>query len=201
MTEELVTEQNPYFKNFLPTERTAVYVDAANMYHSLKEADISIDFKRLKELLDTNMALRSLNYFVAINKQKSPSDGVVAYLETNGWRVYKKLANTALDKKTNTTYIRKGNIDVDLAVVMVDDIHCSRGNIEHVILFSGDKDYQEAVKILRRHARVTVISTRNHLARELKSVADEVIFLDDLEPYICYLNPKETDTCNEKTIQ
>lgn len=194
MSNEVITRVKPLeeiFSNFHKRDKAAVYVDAANLYYSCLETDIKLDFDDLRKVLSNFMTVRAFNYFVAVpptgveDKRLIKSLKTPSYLEHNGWRLHRKIADLE-DIPGGGQRIRKGNVDVDLAVTMIDELHCANGSLDHIILFSGDKDYERAVEVLKRSARVTVVSTDNHLSKELKLAADEIISLEALKPYIDY---------------
>lgn len=188
---EPVKSADEIFANFNKRDKAVIYVDAANLYYSCLETNIKLDFDDLRKLLNRYMSVRAFNYFCAVppgeitDEKLKKSLSTPAYLENNGWRLHRKIADLE-DTPNGGQRIRKGNVDVDLAVTMIDELHCSGGSIDHVILFSGDKDYEKAVQVLRRSTRVTVISTENHLSKELKLAADQVILLEWLKPHVDY---------------
>lgn len=177
------------FANFSPQEKAVVYVDGANFFYTSKDLNVVVDYNHFKNLLNRFMSVKALNYFVAVAPdsitipETERVNSTITYLENNGWRIHRKIADTEKDEHGHYR-IRKGNVDVDLAVTMVDEAHCSNGNIDHVILVSGDKDYEQAVKVLRRFARVTVISSESNLSRGLRLAADEVIYFEHIKQYI-----------------
>lgn len=179
---------NEIFSSFGEKEKTSVYVDAANFFYSCKNVNLSVDFDDLRKVLEQQCQIKSLNYFVAeppedIKDEKLNHTKKINYfLESTGWRVYRKACSVI--QTATTPRIVKCNVDVDLAVTMVHDIHCSQGNVERIILVTGDKDYVSAVNILKHFARVTVMCSRQQLSADLRLAADDIIYLEDLRPHV-----------------
>jgi uncharacterized LabA/DUF88 family protein len=75
----------------------------------------------------------------------------------------------------------KGSMDVELAVDMME----IAGNVDHIMLFSGDGDFKCLVEaVQRKGVRVSVVSTVQSqppmVADELRRQADHFLELDDL---------------------
>lgn len=171
-------------------ESCSIYVDGANLHCSAREIDLKIDYRELKSLFEKYMTVRSLNYFASLPSVKYQEEDIHCHarklskwLAHNGWRIHTNEA-TVKEADDGKYKIVKANVDTDLAATAVDDVHCSGRKIDRIILFSGDKDFSATVKILRRYARVTIVSNKNTLSSELKEVSDSVIYLEDLKSYI-----------------
>lgn len=177
------------FSDFRYDDATAVYVDGGNLHHGCKAIDLKLDYGELKKILESYMSLRSLNYFASLPNDAIRDDifnharKLTKYLANNGWRVHESEA-TVSQGEDGKSRIIKANVDTDLAATAVDDIHCAGRHVSRIILVSGDKDFTGTVKILRRYARVTVLSTRKTLSVDLKEAADSIIYLDDLKTYV-----------------
>ena len=79
----------------------------------------------------------------------------------------------------------KGNMDIELAV----DAMELAGQIDHMVLFSGDGDFRPLVKaVQRRGVRVSVVSTTSTqppmIADELRRQADQFVDIVELQPKI-----------------
>lgn len=177
------------FSDFRYDDATAVYVDGGNLHHGCKAIDLKLDYGELKRAFESFMSLRSLNYFASLPNDSVCDDifnharKLTKYLANNGWRVHESEATIIRDDEGKAR-ITKANVDTDLAATAVDDIHCAGRHVSRIILVSGDKDFVGTLKILRRYARVTVVSTRKTLSVDLKEAADSIIYLDDLKPYV-----------------
>jgi uncharacterized LabA/DUF88 family protein len=100
---------------------------------------------------------------------------LIDWLDYNGYTVVTKATKEFVDQTGRRKV--KGNMDIELAV----DAMETAGNIDHMVLFSGDGDFRSLVEaVQRRGVRVTVVSTISTqppmVADELRRQAD--IFLD-----------------------
>ena len=101
------------------------------------------------------------------------------WLDYNGFSVITKPTKEFMDAAGRRK--AKGNINIELAV---DAIRLSV-NLDHIVLFSGDGDFQGLVGALQQKTkRVSVVSTLEiqpaMVADELRRQADQFIDLADL---------------------
>jgi len=163
-----------------PAEKTALFIDGANLYATTKSLGFDIDYKRLlKEFQSRGNLLRAFYYTALIEDQEYSSiRPLLDWLDYNGYTVITKPAKEFTDA-TGRRKI-KGNMDLELAV----DVMELADHIDHVVLFSGDGDFRPLVEsVQRKGVRVTVVSTISTqppmIADELRRQAD--IFIDIAE--------------------
>jgi len=170
---------------FYPQERTALFVDGANLYGAAKGLQFDIDYKRLLELFARKGTLVRAFYYTAVaeDQEFSPLRPLVDWLDYNGFSVVTK----PLKEFTDTQGRRrvKGNMDIELAI----DVMEMSNHVDHVVIFSGDGDFRRLVEaVQRRGRRVSVVSTIRTsppmVADELRRQADNFIELDDLKSQI-----------------
>ena len=83
-------------------------------------------------------------------------------LEINGFVVRTKLVKRI--KTSNSSYLWKGNLDIELAIEMVE----LKAKYATAVLISGDSDFAIVLdKLKAAGKRVLVISTRGRIAKEL----------------------------------
>ena len=159
------------------SEKTALFIDGANLYATTKSLGFDIDYKRLlKEFQSRGNLLRAFYYTALIEDQEYSSiRPLLDWLDYNGYTVVTKPAKEFTDS-TGRRKI-KGNMDLELAV----DIMELADHIDHIVLFSGDGDFRPVVEsVQKKGVRVTVVSTISTqppmIADELRRQAD--IFLD-----------------------
>jgi uncharacterized LabA/DUF88 family protein len=159
------------------SEKTALFIDGANLYATTKSLGFDIDYKRLlKEFQSRGNLLRAFYYTALIEDQEYSSiRPLLDWLDYNGYTVVTKPAKEFTDS-TGRRKI-KGNMDLELAI----DVMELADHIDHVVLFSGDGDFRPLVEsVQRKGVRVTVVSTISTqppmIADELRRQAD--IFLD-----------------------
>jgi uncharacterized LabA/DUF88 family protein len=166
---------------FYPSERTALFIDGANLYATARAAHVDIDYKLLlKSFTDNCMLMRAFYYTATFEDQEySPLRPLIDWLDYNGYRVVTKPVKEFVDEQGRRKI--KGNMDIEIAVDMLD----LSQHIDHAVLFSGDGDFRKLVETLQRKGlRVTVISSNktnpSMIADELRRQADQFIELTKL---------------------
>ena len=172
--------------HFYPTERTALFIDGANLYATAKALQFDIDYKRLLTLFrQKGHLVRALYYTALVEDQEYSSiRPLVDWLDYNGYTMVTKPTKEFTDSMGRRKI--KGNMDIELAV---DAMRLSE-NLDHIVLFSGDGDFKPLVSALQQKAkRVSVVSTLQTqppmVADDLRRQADQFIDLADLEQMIC----------------
>ncbi len=166
-------------------EKTAVFIDGANLYGAAKALVFDIDYRRLKQEFARCSRLVRVSYYTALtdDSEYSPVRPLADWLDYNGYTLVTKPVREYIDSMGRRKV--KGNMDVELAV----DAMAMIGAVDHVVIFSGDGDYRRLVEVLQRKGmRVSVVSTiRTHppmIADDLRRQADNFVELEDLRPYI-----------------
>ncbi|MGE0749871.1 MAG: NYN domain-containing protein [Variibacter sp.] len=162
------------------TEKTALFIDGANLYATAKSLGFDIDYKRLlREFQSRGYLMRAFYYTAIIEDQEYSSiRPLIDWLDYNGYFVVTKATKEFVDQTGRRKV--KGNMDIELAV----DAMEMAEHIDHMVLFSGDGDFRSLVEAMqRRGVRVTVVSTVSTqppmVADELRRQAD--VFLDIVE--------------------
>lgn len=168
-----------------PAEKTALFIDGANLYATTKSLGFDIDYKRLlKEFQSRGNLLRAFYYTALIEDQEYSSiRPLLDWLDYNGYTVVTKPAKEFTDAMGRRKI--KGNMDLELAV----DVMELADHLDHIVLFSGDGDFRSVVQsVQRKGVRVTVISTISTqppmIADELRRQADTFIDLQELSAKI-----------------
>src|ERR1044071_7992553 len=172
--------------NFLSTqERTACFIDGANLYSAARGLAFDIDYKRLLGHIRSRCRLIRMFYYTALveDQEYSPIRPLVDWLDYNGYTMVTKPTKEFTDNMGRRRM--KGNMDIELAIDMLE----MAAHVDHVFLFSGDGDFRRLVDaVQRRGVRVSVISTIRTappvLADELRRQADTFIELAELGPRI-----------------
>ena len=164
--------------HFYPTERTALFIDGANLYATAKALQFDIDYKRLLTLFrQKGHLVRALYYTALVEDQEYSSiRPLVDWLDYNGYTMVTKPTKEFTDSMGRRKI--KGNMDIELAV---DAMRLSE-NLDHIVLFSGDGDFKPLVSALQQKAkRVSVVSTLQTqppmVADDLRRQADQFIDL------------------------
>lgn len=161
-----------------PHEVTALVVDGANTYEASKAVGYMIDYAKVLSFFKPQQAI----YLTALPEKDrnnpNPIFKMIDFINFNGFTIESKpmkIINGAIVK-------REGNMDVEIALAMVEASNWAN----HIVLFSGDGDFRQAVEyVQRRGVRVTVVSALN--LQPAPIVADELrrranVFFDLCDP-------------------
>ena len=158
------------------SERTALFIDGANLYATAKFLGFDVDYKRLiKEFQGKGRLIRAFYYTALIEDQEYSSiRPLIDWLDYNGYSVVTKPTKEFVDSLGRRKV--KGNMDIELAV----DAMEMAEHLDHLVLFSGDGDFRSLVEaVQRKGVRVSVVSTvmtqPPMVADELRRQADEFI--------------------------
>src|SRR6478752_9762581 len=118
--------------------KLALLIDGANLYAAAKTLGFDIDYKRLlMEFKSRGTLLRALYYTAIIEDQEYSSiRPLTDWLDYNGYTVVTKAVKEFADASGRRKV--KGSMDVELAVAAMD----LSGQIDHMVLFSGDGDFR-----------------------------------------------------------
>lgn len=166
---------------FYPQERTALFIDGANLYSSTKALGFDIDFRKLLDYFAKQGQLVRCFYYTALleDQEYSPLRPLVDWLDYNGYAVVTKPAKEYTDAMGRRKV--RGNMDIEIAIDMMELAE----RLDHVVLFSGDGDFRCLIEaVQRRGVRASVVSTMRSsppmIADELRRQADTFIELQDI---------------------
>ncbi len=156
-------------------KKVGVFIDASNTYFSEKRAGWKIDYSKLKKIVEEEFELITMRYYVAIpdkNKDTDMHNAKMKYINKikDVVDIVKKpikyiSESVKVDNKYINRLIRKGDIDVDLSVDILDV--CS--NLDVIIILSGDSDYVALRDdLLRKGKKVLFVAHRPNLSHEIK---------------------------------
>ena len=167
--------------HFYQSERTALFIDGANLYQTARALGFDIDYRRLLELFANESRLVRAFYYTALveDQEYSPIRPLVDWLDYNGYTMVTKPTKEFTDSSGRRK--TKGNMDIELAIDMLE----ISNYLDHVVLFSGDGDFRRLVEAVQRKAvRTTIVSTIRTsppmIADELRRAADTFIDLETL---------------------
>ncbi len=154
--------------------KTAVFVDASNIYFSQKSLGWRVDFKKLLEYFKKNSDLYRIAFYSSLNPDNEKERKFHDFLEIIGYVVRHKKIKFIRDREDQEHGgHHKGNVDVDLTI---DAVHF-RDEYDSFILLSGDGDFESLLKYLKAHKkRCIVLSTKKHVSIELIRQAKFVDF-------------------------
>ncbi len=170
---------------FYAEERSAIFIDGANLYGAARALGFEIDYRLLlRWAASKGRLVRAFYYTALIEEQEySPIRPLIDWLDYNGYTMVTKPTKEFTDAAGRRKI--KGNMDIELAI----DVMEMAEHVQHVILFSGDGDFRRLVEaVQRKGVRVTVVSTVRSqppmMADELRRQADHFLELQDLAPHI-----------------
>ena len=171
--------------HFYKTERTALFVDGANLYATAKAIGFDIDYKKLLSIFRERATLVRALYYTALAEDQEYSSirPLVDWLDYNGFTMVTKPTKEFVDSLGRRKI--KGNMDIELTV----DAMRLSDHLDHVVIFTGDGDFKALVAALQQKGkRVTIVSTLSTqpamVADELRRQADQFVDLADLEKEI-----------------
>jgi uncharacterized LabA/DUF88 family protein len=162
-------------------ERTALFIDGANLYATAKALQFDIDYRKLLTYFRDRCRLLRALYFTALvdDVEYSPIRPLIDWLDYNGFRVVTKPAKVF----TDATGLRKvkGNMDIEIAIHMMQ----LAGTLDHIVLFSGDGDFRSLVEAVQNNGRrVSVVSSLQTrpamVADDLRRQADQFVEIGEL---------------------
>jgi uncharacterized LabA/DUF88 family protein len=175
------------FLGMNPGEKTALFIDGANLYKAARGLGFDMDYKSLLSKSRKASSLVRAYYYTAIQEDKdqdySPLRPLVDWLDYNGYMMVTKTARDYTDAQGRRRF--KGSTDIELAVDMVS----MADRLDHIVLFTGNGDFRRAIEVAQsKGARVTIISTTKTqppmASDDLRRQADLFIDLAELEKEI-----------------
>lgn len=166
-----------------PSQRVAVFVDVANLYHSAKHLfDSRVNFKALlEEATAKRQLVRSIAYAVRTGEEEERA--FFEALTKAGFEVKMK------DLQVFAGGAKKGDWDIGIAV---DAIRLAP-TLDAVVLATGDGDFIPFVEYLKTHfgLQVEIMAFGRSSALKLKEAADD--FTDLGEPkYLIRIHSRRT---------
>ncbi len=165
----------------MPDERTALFIDGANLYSASRNLGFDVDYRNLLEYFRKQTRVIRAYYYAAVleTEEYSPLKPLTDWLAYNGYALVTKAAREFTDSAGRRRV--KGNMDIELAVDMLE----MADRIDHAVLFSGDSDFRRLVEaVQRRGVRVSVVSTVRTspamVADDLRRQADNFLELSDI---------------------
>jgi uncharacterized LabA/DUF88 family protein len=166
---------------FTAQERTALFIDGANLYAATRSLGFDIDYRRLLDFFGARTNLIRAYYYSALleTEEYSPLKPLTDWLAYNGYSLVTKPAKEFTDALGRRRI--KGNMDIELAIDMLE----LAPKLDHAILFSGDSDFRRLVEaVQRKGVRVSVVSSIKTsppmIADELRRQADQYIELAEI---------------------
>ena len=168
------------FLKSINKKKVSLFIDAANILYSQQSLGWRIDYRKLKKYFEDKASLKKAFFYSGKISENKKQDKFFKLMEKFGYLV--KTKEVKWIKDHNGKILKgKGNLDVELAL----DLTHTAGDFDTAILLSGDSDFAPAVSFIKSLGKtVIVISSRNHISRELINVANLYLPFDKLKKYI-----------------
>ena len=172
------------FDTLRADEKTAIFIDGANLYKAARNLGFDMDYKSLLAKSKAATKLVRASYYTSIQEDKSqdysPLRPLVDWLDYNGYTMVTKTTREFTDAQGRKRF--KGSVDIELVV----DMLTLAPRLDHIVLFSGNGDFRRAIEAIQcQGVRVTVVSTVKSsppmVSDELRRQADQFIELADLQ--------------------
>jgi len=163
-------------------DRLSIFVDGNNMFYAQQKNGWFFDPRRVLDYFQGERSGISLVNAFWYTGLKDPQDqrGFRDALIGLGYTVRTKILKEYYDDNSGR-YSQKANLDIEIAIDMFNTVD----RYNHVVLFSGDGDFERAIELLRsKNTHITVISTEGMIARELRNAADRYLDLNAIRPSI-----------------
>jgi len=165
-------------------EKVAVFVDGANLYHSIKSYYKGIlDYGVLLDAAVSDRKLLRATFYIVEKQEADETPGARSFvynLNKFGYKVRSKplVVHETLSPEGERTVFHKGDWDMGIVV----DMMRLAGHADAYVLVSGDGDYVEAIEYLQseKGLRVEVISAAQCTSQALLNVCDTHTDLGDI---------------------
>jgi uncharacterized LabA/DUF88 family protein len=173
-------KQKPAIKfNWKKLEKVLVVIDAANLESSVKSLGWWIDYVKLRRLFTASHLIEIRNY--CVHHGTDNQNEFFVFLKHHGFTLITKPLKVIKQEDIKKGDIRKANFDVEITM----DITSRIDKFGSLVLFSGDSDFDYLVRKLRQEGKkVIVVSTKNHISRELIRGSNKYIDLKKIKSLI-----------------
>ena len=168
--------------------RVKIYIDGANIFYTQKKLGWLFDWKKIKNCLQEKWDILEIRYYTGVKPGDEKMASFLRYLDNIGItsitkpvKVIKVDENHPSKKLFNYSEIYKSNCDVEITT----DVLLERKEVDEIILFTGDSDFQYLIKRLKDTGKkVVIFSSRKTISWEIKLEATKYIYLEDIKDEI-----------------
>ncbi|MFH1178410.1 MAG: NYN domain-containing protein [bacterium] len=163
--------------------RVGAFIDAGNLYHTSTRIGWRIDFGKLRNLLSSAADLSFINYYVVVPREDDPNHAKTLahmHMASKSFTVCEKPMKYIWSEEEKRE-VKKGDIDVDLAVDIVRALEI----IDVAIIVSGDSDYLALEKYVAEHNKPLIfVGYKKNMAWELR--LKNHMFFELIKEYVEY---------------
>ena len=161
--------------------RVVVFIDGPNLHRSCQRfrPDYRLDLPSLVRRLTIHREYIRSYVFGSLEPDDHLKEKALAHnLRSNGFEVHIR-SPALMEVRDGRSQRREKGVDTALVTKML--AFGFRDVFDDLVLVSGDADFVEALQEVKDLGkRVEVVAFRNSLSEDLKNVADQVVWLDDL---------------------
>ena len=158
------------------------------MFYTQMKLGWFCDWKKIKEYLQKERDILEMRYYAGVKSGDEKMASFLRYLDNVGItpvtkpiKVIKIADNDPLKKLRKYSEIYKSNCDVEITT----DVLLERKEIDEIILFTGDSDFQYLISKLKDLGKkVIIFSSRKTISWEIKLEASKYIYLEDIKEVI-----------------
>ncbi|MDP3792949.1 MAG: NYN domain-containing protein [bacterium] len=170
-------------------QKSKVYIDGSNIYHAQKIMGYLIDWKKMKQMIESDNEVSEWRYYVGTKDGDNLMQGFLKYLNHIGMKVVskplKRIKILVADTKSGLEeerWIFKANFDVEITA----DILLGSTNADKVILFTGDSDFVYLANQIKAGGKnVEFYSSKKTIAWEIrKKTGAKISYFEDLNDII-----------------
>jgi uncharacterized LabA/DUF88 family protein len=160
------------------TDRVAIFIDEANLYHAALNRGIKIDYAKLFSLLKSYTKDCRAPIYIATDSTNQGQKMFLKALERQGYEVITQ----EIVKRSDGSV--KGNVDLRLGSELLVK---HAGDYDTAVLVSGDADFVPAIEQSHRQGkRVEVASFRSNTGTALIKASDCYLNLETVVNQICF---------------
>jgi len=156
-------------------KRAMMFIDGANVFHSCKNfrSGYKIDYVKLRNELTKDYDLIRAYFYSGVDPYDESARSFHKALKAQGFHV-----ETRPLVERDGKLVEKG-VDVMLTTELL--THAFKDNFDVAVIVGGDQDYIVALREVKREGkRIVLACFRNSFSNEIREIADESIFIDDI---------------------
>lgn len=160
-------------------KEVGIFCDDSNLYYAYRRYGWRVDFRRLRKLLGSYCHIAFIYYYLAVPKQGDLDRRKTDKFAQN-IRPFVEIKTKPLKYIMDGKRIRKGNVDVEIAL----DVVRSIDQLGVAIIMSGDSDFLELKKyvVKDKQKEIVFMGYEGNMAWELRQCRH--VYLNRIRPFL-----------------
>jgi len=155
--------------------KVKVFIEGSNIYFAQKKMNKWLDWVKVKQYLNKIYHVLEIRYYIGVRKNDPGVQPFLRKLGKIGFVIIRKPVKIIVGEIGKK--IEKANFDVEIT----GDVLKSLREVNAVVIFSGDSDFDYLVKLVHEQGKqLFVYSSKKTLSWELKLSADRYFLLENL---------------------